>query len=328
MKLNCLATLACAICLAICFSVVSPLAVGQTFSARPVPDEIDLQGPSDAKADAKEDAKAARQGDGEVVELQGVLNPIERLRLATRDPGIVEKICVEVGDKIEAGDIVAILDRKIFSAEANAAASQLAAAKEEAKNEVDLEFAKISYELNQKIAQRSELARRQFAKSVSKTELERLQLEAEQSRLSGVQAEQQQKINSLTVALQKDRFEVAALRLENRTIKSKIGGTIVEIFNAPGEYVAPGQPIARILNLNRLKVVCAGRLNKLDPDEIPEDAVFKIKRGGEEETYPAKITFVSPEIDPVRQTYSIWAEIENTDNKLKSGLVGKLEFSK
>ena len=313
MTFNCLARLVCAICFALCFSIASPPAIGQTILDRPGPDNGE--------------EKAAGQG-SETVELQGVLNPIEKLRLATRDPGIVEKICVEVGDTIEAGDIVAILDRKIFSAEVNAATSELAAAKQEAKDEVDLEFAKISYAVNQKIYERSELARQQFAKSVSKTELERLRLESERTRLSGVQAQQQQKINELTASLQKDRLEIATLRLENRTIKSKIGGTIVEIFNAPGEYVAPGQPIARILNLNRLKVVCSGRLDQLDPEEIPEDAVFKIKKGDQIKSFPAKITFVSPEIDPVRQTYSIWAEIENPNNELKSGLVGKLEFSK
>ena len=102
----------------------------------------------------------------------------------------------------------------------------------------------------------------------------------------------------------------------------------MEIFNTPGEFVNPGQPIARILNLDRLRVVCAGRLDKLDPDDIPETAVFKIKKGDEEKSFPAKITFISPEIDPVRQTYSVWAEIENLNGELKSGLVGRLEFSK
>ena len=311
-----LAKFVCVICFALCLLIASSMVTGQTASDRPGPDN-DESVSQEAKAKAKE-----------VVKLQGVLNPIERLRLATRDPGIVEKICVAVGDTIEAGDTIAILDRKLFQAEVNAATNEFAAANEQAKNETDLEFARISYAVNQKVFQRSEAARKQFAKSVSKTELERLRLESERTRLSGVQAQQQRKINELTASLQKDRLQIAALRLENRTIKSKIGGTIVEIFNTPGEFVNSGQPIARILNLKRLRVVCAGRLNKLDPEQIPESAVFKIQKGDQEESFPAKITFVSPEIDPVRQTYTIWAEIENPNGELKSGLVGRLEFSK
>ena len=310
MTSNLLARLVCATCFA--------LFVSTTSQGRPMPDD------SPVSAASQETAEQER----EAVELQGVLNPIERLRLATRDAGIVEKICVEVGDKVEAGDAIAILDRKIFQAEVNAATNELASANEQAKSEVDLEFAKISYAVNQKVFERSQLARQQFAKSVSKTELERLRLESERTRLSGVQAQQQRKIDTLTASLRQDQLDVATIRLENRTIKSKIGGTVVEIFNTPGEFVNPGQPIARILNLDRLRVVCAGRLEKLDPDDIPETAVFKIKKGDEEKSFPAKITFISPEIDPVRQTYSVWAEIENLNGELKSGLVGRLEFSK
>lgn len=307
MTFNRLAKLVWSICFALCLFIVPALATGQADSDQP----------------------HSGGGDNtESVELQGVLNPIEKLRLATRDPGIVEKICVSVGDTIEAGDTVAILDRKIFAAEVSAATNELAAANEEAKNEIDLEFAKISYELNQKVFERSELARQQFAKSVSETELERLRLESERSRLSGIQAQQQLHLNALTASLQKDRLEIATLRLENRTIKSKIGGTVVEIFNSPGEFVNAGQPIVRVLNLDRLRVVCAGRLDQLAPEQVPDDAVFKIKKGDQVKSFPAKITFVSPEIDPVRQTYSIWAEIDNPDNELKSGLVGRLEFSK
>ena len=90
-----------------------------------------------------DDVENHTQASEKIIELQGVLNPIEKLRLATRDPGIVEKICVSVGDTIEAGDPVAILDSRLFSAEVNAATNELAAANQEAKNEVVLELAKI-----------------------------------------------------------------------------------------------------------------------------------------------------------------------------------------
>jgi len=118
------------------------------------------------------------------VSLQGVLNPIESLRLATRDPGIVDELLVKEGDVVNAGDTIVVLDQKVYAAELNAARNELAVAKEETKNEVDLEYAKISYALNQKVYQRSQRARSQFAKSVSKTELERLRLESEVSFIS------------------------------------------------------------------------------------------------------------------------------------------------
>ena len=259
------------------------------------------------------------------ISLQGVLNPIETLRLATRDPGIVEDILVTEGDKVSAGDTIAVLDKPLFTAELNAAKNELRVAQEESKNNVDLEFAKISREVNQKVIQRSQAARARFAKSVSKTELEELCLESERSRLSALQAQRQININRINEELRNDRVEIAQIRLNNRAVKSKIDGTVVQVLAKPGEFVNTGQPIARILNLNRLRIVCASKRG-MQPNDIPKQAKFKINVAGKEFTYPAKITFVSPEIDPVRQTFPIWAEIENVEARLNSGQVGKLVF--
>lgn len=259
------------------------------------------------------------------VKLQGVLNPIETLRLATRDPGIIEEVLVAEGDSVSAGETIAVLDTSMYVAEVNAAKNELLVAKEETKNDVDLQYAKISRAVNEKVYQRSLAARTQFAKSISKTELEKLRLESERSRLSGLQAERERSIKQLNEALKTDRLTIAKIRMENRTIKSKIDGTVVEVFQKPGEFVNTGQPIARILNLNRLRVVCAGRKG-LNPNDVPKKATFKIEIDGEVVSYPAKLTFVSPEIDPVRQSFPIWAEIQNTDGRLHSGQVGALEF--
>ena len=141
-----------------------------------------------------------------------------------------------------------------------------------------------------------------------------------------MQAEKQKTINQLTESVQNDKLRIAAIRLENRTIKTKIGGVVVQVLNTPGEFVNAGQPIARILNLDRLRVVCSGNIKEIAPANVPKSGVFKIQVGDESIEVPAKVTFVSPEIDPVRKTYAIWAEVQNVDGKLTSGSVGRLEF--
>ena len=262
----------------------------------------------------------------DVITIRGVLDPIETLRLATRDPGIIKEILVREGDVVVAGQTIAILDDEMFNAEVSAANNELEIARQETKNDVDLQYAKISSEVNEKVLTRSRGANQQFAKAVSKTEIERLRLEYERSRLSGLQAERQQAIHQLSENLKSNQVKIAEIRLRNRTIKSQIDGTVVEVLNTPGEFVNSGQPIARVLNLHRLRVICAGSAKKFDPNNISDEAIFKVKLNGEVVSYPAKITFISPEIDPVRQTFGVWAEIQNTDNKLRSGNVGELEL--
>ncbi len=265
--------------------------------------------------------------DGDVVTLQGVLDPIETLRLATRDPGIVTQVFVAEGSTVSAGDPIAVLNDEMVGAEVSAAKNELQIARQETKNDVDLQYAKISSEVNQQVLIRSRRASEQFAKSVSGTELERLRLEYERSRLSGLQAEREQDIHRLTESLKSDQLAIAKIRLKNRTIVSEIEGTVVEVFHTPGEFVNAGEPIARILNLNRLRVICDGSARKINPSQLSDEAVFKFAQpGGREISLPAKITFLSPEIDPVRQTFSIWAEIQNEAGVLRSGNVGQLEI--
>ena len=262
----------------------------------------------------------------ETVTLRGVLNPIETLRLATRDPGIVKEVLVREGDVVKAGQTIAVLDDEVYAAELSAAKNDLEIAKEETKNDTDLQFAKLSSEVNRQVLDRSRRANVQFKKAVSKIEIERLRLEYERSRLSGVQAQRQQTVNQLNQRLKADQATIAELRLKNRTITSKIDGTVVEVLNTPGEFVNSGQPIARVLNLNRLRVICAGNAKTLDPNNISKEATFKIMVNEKTVSYPAKVIFISPEIDPVRQTFAVWAEIQNTDQQLRAGNVGDLEI--
>ncbi|MFK7768511.1 MAG: efflux RND transporter periplasmic adaptor subunit [Mariniblastus sp.] len=278
------------------------------------------------EVEQEQDAAANETSASDTVTLRGVLDPIETLRLATRDPGIIQEVMVREGDIVKAGQTIAKLDHALFAAEVSAATNELEIAKQESRNDVDLQYAKISTGVNQQVLSRSREANSRFAKSVSNTEIEKLRLEYERSRLSGLQAELQQSINQLTENLKGDQVTIAKLRLDNRTIKSQIDGTVVEVLNTPGEYVAAGQPIARILNLNRLRVICAGSARIIDPNNVPDEATFVVTINGEEVTYPAKITFISPEIDPLRQTFGVWAEIQNKDGRLRSGNVGDLKL--
>jgi multidrug efflux pump subunit AcrA (membrane-fusion protein) len=263
----------------------------------------------------------------DVVKLQGVLNPIETLRLATRDPGIVTQVLVSEGSSVSAGDTIAVLDSEMYGAEVSAAQNELQIARQETKNDVDLQYAKMSSEVNQQVLSRSRRAAEQFAKSVSGTELERLRLEYERSRLSGLQAEREQDIHRLTESLKGDQLTIAQIRLKNRHVNSEIDGTVVEVFHTAGEYVNAGEPIARILNLNRLRVICAGSAREIRLSKLSDEAVFKfVQPDGEEISIPAKVTFLSPEIDPVRQTFAVWAEIQNDEALLRSGNIGTLEI--
>lgn len=254
------------------------------------------------------------------------LSLIENVRLSTRDPGIVEAVPVREGETISSGDTIAKLDQRLFQAEQEAAAKELAIAKQETNNDVDLQYAKVSTEVNEKVLDRSRGAVKQFAKSVSVTELEKLELELKRAQLSGEQAERKLAINELTEQLKAAELKIATAKLEYREIKSPIDGMVVEVLKQPGEWINSGEPIARIVSLDRLRVKGLSRAETIRNLKVGDAAKFNAILDGKTVSVAATLVFVSPEIDPVEQDFVIWAEIDNTDRQLYPGIVGELEI--
>ncbi len=250
------------------------------------------------------------------------LQLIVNVEVASPDGGIIESIGFSEGNEIRADDVLVRLDRNSESANVSSARSELEIAMEESENDIDLRYAKVSQDVNGKVYQRSLNAAQQFAKSVSKTELERLKLELERAKLSGEQAERTATVKELTVELKKAQLELASVRLKNREIKSPVGGVVVQVYRQAGEWVQPGQPIARVIDLKKLKVSCRCQLSDTVPESIAEEAVF-IRDGKE---FKAKVIFASPEIDPDVQDFIVWAEVENADGVLKPGMSGSIEL--
>lgn len=272
-----------------------------------------------------QEEQASNNDDENAIEIEAAqLQLITNVEIAARAAGAIEKVSVKEGDKISAGDVLAKLDDEEACAAAKSARSELEISQEETRNDVDEKYAKVSMEVSGKVYQRSLNATKQYAKSVSGTELERLKLEYERARLSGEQAEMKSAINELKVDQMKAQLDLACVQLKNREIQSPVSGTVVQVYRQNGEWVQPGQPVARIIDLKKLRVSCRCYLEDASPDEISKEATFVY----EDKEYKATVTFASPEIDPDLQDFSVWAEVENPDGILKPGMSGNIVLQK
>ena len=275
--------------------------------------------------DEAQEAELVVEDSDSSIEIEAAqLQLITNVEVASRAAGAIEKVSVKEGDKVSAGDSLVKLDDEEACATAKSARSELEISQEETKNEVDEKYAKASMEVSGKVYQRSLNATKQYAKSVSKTELERLKLEYERAKLSGEQAEMKSAINELKVDQMKAQLDLACVQLKNREIQSPVSGTVVQVYRQNGEWVQPGQPVARIIDLTKLRVSCRCYLEDASPDEIDEEATFIY----EDKEYKAAVVFASPEIDPDLQDFSVWAEVENPDGTLKPGMSGNIVLQK
>ena len=256
------------------------------------------------------------------------LTPVQSVRLSTDENGVLESFSIQPGDEISAGQVIAVLKQKQFEAKRSAAANELSIATNEAQNDIDLRYAQTLQQVNEKTLAKSEAANQRYPNTISVTELDRLRLEAERASLSAEQAIAKREQNDMTVKLKQDLLKLATLQLENRTLRSPISGTVVEVLFHEGEFLGAGQPLARVINLDQLKANCQANIKDIMPNEVAPEALFRVEVDGQDVDFPAQISFVSPEINWARKTFLVTAKIENSKRQLYSGQFGQLILQK
>ena len=255
---------------------------------------------------------------------KAILVPVEDVKVASLDPGVVDQLNVQPGDHVQVGDVLMQLDRDIYAAEAAVGKTSLAVAVEEARNDVNFRFSEMTRALNEKQLEKSLAAVQQFAKSIPEMEIDRLRLELNQSELSIEQASMELDIAKLNVQLRQSQSHAANVRLDRRTVRSPLSGQVVDITVQKGEAVTGGQPIIRIINLDRLRVKASFDVEFAFRVTKESEAYFEIELQDQTRKFPAKIVFVDPQIEPTERVFTVWADIDNANREMLPGLKGKL----
>jgi len=247
-------------------------------------------------------------------------------RVPAQDAGVLRKLIVREGTVVRKGQVLGVIDDRLAAVERKLATSEYEIARLQSESDIDERFAKKSLAVAQSELKRSEEANQRFANSVSKTELERLQLVVDRSTLAIEQAERDIKVANAAKRAKRQTVEAATLRLNRRKITAPIDGTVVELFAQQGEWVEPGDPVVRIIGLNQVRVEAHldGRRFGRSLEGRTVDLQVTLPPGDRTETFPGRIEFVSPELQPVTGQVRVWAEIENRNFKLRPGDHGQL----
>ena len=251
---------------------------------------------------------------------------IDDVQVSSREAGIIDAIQVKPNDTVTAGAALVRLDRDVQQSEVEGAQRRFEIAQEESDNEVNLRYAEKTAEVAKKELQRIRAAIASVANAISQTELEQKELEVEQAHLSGQQAEHELAVNRLTTRLRQSELGLAQIKLAGRNIKSPLNGQVAEVLVQKGQWVDVGQPVARIVNLNTLRVVALVSEDYLYRVRNGQPAIFEAKIGKEPLSAKGKVSFVSPEVDPINRQFLVWVDIDNAGGKLRPGIVGSLSI--
>jgi multidrug efflux pump subunit AcrA (membrane-fusion protein) len=238
---------------------------------------------------------------------------IQEAQIPAQEQGVITILKVREGQAVKKGEVIAQIDDAIPQAERRKALAEEKAAQEKAASDVDIRYAtaasgvaKFEYLKNVEANQRAKGA-------VSEVEVQRSKLAWDRAVLQIEQSQLEQHINKLTADTKSAEVEATDEAIRHRQIRSPLDGVIVQLIPHEGEWMKPGDTIARVLRLDRLQV--EGFLNTAEyaPHLINDcNVIVSVPLAGYDQPvqFNGRIVFVSP-TDEAGGEYRIKAEVEN-----------------
>lgn len=256
-----------------------------------------------------------------------ILTIIDQADIPARDAGVLERLNTAEGMLVRQGELLAELDFREQEMLRGKARLEVDLAAAKAASNVQLDFSKVSHNIAKADEARALESEKKFAKSVSKTELDQLRLAVEKTRFEITHAEEEQTLAKLTMKLKEQELDLASHKLELRRIIAPFDGAVAQRYRRVGEWVQPGDKVLRLIRTDRLRIEAFVALKSLPPQPTNGEARWIVTLPDmKEQSYAAKITFVSPEANPVNGQVRVWAEIDNAGGALRAGQVGRLEI--
>lgn len=226
-----------------------------------------------------------------VLHVVGTLAAREEAQVAAQVAGQLEKNLVDLGDRVKAGQEIALIDTTSYEALATASAANLARANASAANAA------------QNLKRIQELQKDKIA---STSDLDAAVADAARTRAEVKAAEAND--------------AVARLNLERSRVKAPFDGVVAERIASAGDYLAVGAPIARLVQTDPLRL-------RLDVPERESVAVrvgqgVRVSVEGDTNVYRGELSRIAPAIRAENRMLQVEADVPNPGG-LRAGLFAR-----
>ncbi|MBI4392041.1 MAG: efflux RND transporter periplasmic adaptor subunit [candidate division NC10 bacterium] len=271
------------------------------------------------------------------VEVTGTLLPFEEVTLTNEQAGTVEALLVDLGDRVEPGQLLLRLDpQEARLALAQAEANLLAAERALGRARAAAEAARATVARAQAALEEARLNRKRFedlfaegAVSASQRDTARTQDEMAAATVweAEAQAESEaQAVQTAAAAVEQARaaLGLARKRAADTEVRSPLKGAVKQRLVSAGDGIKEKTPLLVLVATNPLKL----------QGTVPERFAPEIRIGQPVsvtlDAYPGrafrgKVSRVSPAVDPQTRTLALEALLENPDGRLKPGFFAKGE---
>jgi membrane fusion protein (multidrug efflux system) len=230
------------------------------------------------------------------IEATGQLIAPSQASIAAQVAGQVTKVARDEGAAVQAGDLVIEIDPERRELEAQSARALLAQAEAQA------------------------------------AEAERNLARIEQLHAKGVAADA--KLDETRTALRSAKASrdaaaaqlgMAQRSLADSSVRAPFAGLVARRWVSPGEYVAPGQKLFDLVALDPIEVEL--HLPERDSSRVAIGAPLAVRvTPFPDEVFTARVTVVSPTIDPATRTLRVKGSLPNPDGRLRPGLFARADL--
>jgi len=253
-----------------------------------------------------------------------VLRPLQAAEVPAQQTGLLARISVEEGQRVEENEILATLDPLAAHLAVEKAKLERAQAEERANNRLSIQYAVKALEVAEAELRRSHESIEKFAKSISQSQLDVERLTVEKLMLEKEQAEHELVLEKFGLQLKQNELEAAQMVLDKHRVRAPFTGTVVLVRGRMGEWVEIGAPVLRLVAVDKLRAEGFLQVEQASADLVGQRVSFVSKIGDQEMQTTGELRFVSPEMDPVTRQVRVWAALDNTDGSLRPGQQGTM----
>ena len=218
--------------------------------------------------------------------ITGDLKPIETVDVRARLEGDLLGVYVREGQHVQAGQLLAQFDPSEQRSEQQSAEADLASAR------TDLATAQWNLDQSAELFKAGAIAERDY-KVAQQT------VDAAKARVAAAQA----------------RLHTTALASRDTRVIASTSGTIGTRSVEPGERVARGTSMFTIVRNDLLELAAAVPARQANTVRVGQQVHFV----ADAKRFDGRVARVSPTIDPVSRSITVYIEVKNSDGQLKGG---------
>jgi len=291
---------------------------------------------------------ARRAAVSKTISADAVVFPLQQAVLMPKISSTIKTFLVQRGSRVHKGQLLAVLENADLSAAAEqskgefeqaeagyAAATGASLPEQIQKAELDTAAAKSALDAQQQVYNsRKELfeqggiPRRDFDSAQVSLMQARSQYEQAQKQLDDLRRigkEQALKSANGQLAAARGKFLGAQAQLSYSEIKSPIDGVVTDRPLYPGELAAANQPLLTVMDLSKL--IAKAHIAQAEAVTLKVGDPAVIQPSGTPEKISARVSLVSPAVDPGSTTIEVWVETSKPGSSLKPGMTVEVRIA-